>query len=216
MTLARGRVLRAAAGLETVPLGSFAGEPRAGRRLARVVVEAKDEASRVIGAAERRARTILDAAERNAEGERLLAEERARTDVLAEFAGRLVRLRRLEAEGDARTLDRAVELGRVLAERLIGRALELDATWVARLARQALSEAGGARRVVLHARPEDAELLRSVLAEVDPEGRVHEVLADLALGPGDLVLHTELGVIEARVGKTLDRLAERLREALLR
>jgi flagellar biosynthesis/type III secretory pathway protein FliH len=75
-------------------------------------------------------------------------------------------------------------------------------------------EARGARRIRIHANPRDAEILTRVTAEMDPEGRLHAVLADDALLPGDLRLETDVGVVDARLGPSIDRLAARLREAL--
>jgi flagellar biosynthesis/type III secretory pathway protein FliH len=85
---------------------------------------------------------------------------------------------------------------------------------VTQLARTTLAEARGARRVVLRAHPDDASLLAAATARFDPDGRVHSVVPDPALGRGDFVLETEVGTVDARLGAGLDRLAARLKEAL--
>jgi flagellar biosynthesis/type III secretory pathway protein FliH len=102
----------------------------------------------------------------------------------------------------------------LLAERLLGQALSLSPDLVQGLARQALAEVRAARRVRLVANPEDVPGLAASISNFDPEGRVHDVVADADLARGDLRLETELGTVNAHVGEELPRLAARLREAL--
>jgi flagellar assembly protein FliH len=184
--------------------------------MARVEVEARERAERMIQAATLRAAAIVEEAERAAADVRATAFEHGRTEGLAETAALALSLRRHEAEADDRTRDRMIALAGLLAERLLGHTLATHPEAVLSLAKQALSEAGGARRIELHAHPEDAALLRSGIATAgfDPDGRVHTVVSDESLARGDLRLNTELGMIDARLGPELSRLAERLREAL--
>jgi flagellar biosynthesis/type III secretory pathway protein FliH len=118
------------------------------------------------------------------------------------------------ADSDAQALDRIVALSRLLAERLIGRALDLAPETVAALAERVLSEARNARRVHLFVSPAEVPILKGATAAFDPEGRVHAITGDPSLTAGDIRIETELGTVEARVGDELDRLALRLREAL--
>ena len=75
---------------------------------------------------------------------------------MAAVAAKALALAAREADFDERNLDRAVELARLLAERLLGEALAIDPARVAALARAALAEARGARRAVIAAHPDDA------------------------------------------------------------
>jgi flagellar biosynthesis/type III secretory pathway protein FliH len=118
------------------------------------------------------------------------------------------------SDEDARASERVVTLARLLAERLVGRALELDGSLVLDLARQVVAEARGARRIALFAHPEDAPALRRAMADLDPESRLQSVTEDSDLGRGDLRLETEVGAIVARLEPSLERLAVRLAEAL--
>ncbi len=209
MTLRPGRVQKNAS---AVP--APAPVPGLGRRLSRAGYEARTEAARIVGEAEQQARRLVSDAERHAADARLRAEEAGRALGLAHVAAWSIRLRDAEASADARSLDRVVELAHVLAEQLIGRALALDPGLVSELAREALAHAGGARRVRVLAHADDAPVLRRSTASFDPDGRVVEVLPDPSLRRGDLRLETDLGVLDARLGSELDRLAVRLREAL--
>jgi flagellar biosynthesis/type III secretory pathway protein FliH len=177
-------------------------------------MEARERADIVVQAATRRAAAILEDAERRAEDTRKAAIERGRAEAIAETAALSLSLRRIEAEQDERARDRLIALSSLLAERLLGHTLKTRPEEVLGLAAQALAEAGGARRVVLHAHPDDAALLRNATAAFDPQGRVHTVVSDESLARGDLRLNTELGMIDARLGPELSRLAERLRETL--
>ncbi len=214
MTLARGRILRAPEGAKPLhPSGGGAELPH-GRRCARVEVEARERAEVVLEAATRRASAILANAERNAANVRASAAEQGRADGLAETAALVLALREREQTAEERSRDRVVALARLLAERLLGHTLAADPGEIAALAREALAEAGGARRIELRAHPEDAALLRGATSSFDPDGRVHAVVSDESLARGDLRLNTDLGMIDARLGPELSRLAERLREAL--
>lgn len=217
MTLGRGRVLRAEAAesARAVNVGGLATDGRAtGRRLSESVVLAAERAAAIVAAAEHRAGTILANARARAGEVTAQAEALGRANGLAEFAGHAVQLREREVKADETALDRTIDIARLLAERLLGHVLVVSPTEVASLARQAIAEARGARRIRIHANPRDAEILAQVTAEVDPEGRLQAVLADDALLPGDLRLETDVGVVDAQLGPSIERLATRLREAL--
>jgi flagellar biosynthesis/type III secretory pathway protein FliH len=137
-----------------------------------------------------------------------------RADGLARLAAHAAHLREREARADAASLDRTVDLARLLAERLLCRALELTPGEITALARRSLAEAGGARRVRLFAHPADATLLRAATSAFDSDGRVIAIIDDSALTRGDVRLETDVGVVDARLRGSLARLADRLREAL--
>lgn len=218
MKLGFGRILDA---------GSAAGDrtdaptrPRApvrGLRLARVlpphVVSGHDDARAVVERAERRAQELLDAAEAEAASLRARAAEEGRAEAAATFAARSLALSEKERALDERGVDRLVDLARLLAERLLGEALRLEPGRVAALARQALTEAQGARRIEIAAHPEDAPLLSKEL-ELAGTGQSARVVADPALRRGHLRFETELGTLDAELGPQLDRLVKKLRTSL--
>ena len=216
MSLAFGRVVSAtdARSAELVKLASRA---RPAERLARVVqkpvVDAQAHAARVIAEAEALAARLLEQGRADLEilHERVAAEARAAGS--ARLAAEFLALRALEARADERALDRITELARLLAERLLGEALALEPARVVALAEQALKEARGARRITVMAHPADVPLLEQALSH-GRVGHVAQVVADPARARGSLRFETEIGTLDADVAPQLDRLAERLREAL--
>ncbi|HVU03891.1 MAG TPA: FliH/SctL family protein [Polyangiaceae bacterium] len=213
--MAEGRVIRGADAARAVPVRANLAS-HAARRVSAAESSAAERARALVAAAESRALAIVTAAERDASEIRTVAKSDGRAEGFAETTALAVELRARAAEREERALGDAVELARLLAERLVGHVLSEDPGTVAHLAKTALAEARGARRVVLVANPEDANVLRPVLGAIDAEGRLAEVRGDPLLRRGDLRLETDVGIVEARVGAALDRLAQRLGEALAR
>jgi len=212
MTLAQGRVLRKAAGAGDAPTPVT--RTYAARRVPATLVRAGEEARRVIESAEHSAAALLEGAQDRARDTFAAARAEGHADGLAQSAALALSLRQREDRADEAALDRTLALARLLAERLLGETLLASDVAVARLARSTLAEARGARRVVVRAHPQDAALLADATAQFDPDGRVHAVVPDAALGRGDFVLETEVGTVDARLGAGLDRLTARLKEAL--
>ena len=120
-------------------------------------------------------------------------------------------LGRMEAEAEKRSLGRTIELARLLAERLLGTSLQLDATTVVALAEQALNELKAVRQVRLVAHPDDVAVLTAKLVTATPG---FGVFADPSLARGDFRLLTDVGTIEASVGQRLELLATKLSDSL--
>ena len=104
-------------------------------------------------------------------------------------------------------------MARVLAERLLGEALALEPRRIVAIARRALDEARGARRVTIIAHPDDAALIEEALLSVHAGGAAR-VLADPERPRGSLRLDTDIGVLDADLAPQLDRLLPKLRESL--
>lgn len=201
MTLARGRIIKRAftdeSETRSAPVPGPFGSPSAafGRRVAREVMDAHAEAER-----------IREAARREAAAE-------AREAETARLAAAFLALRRADEQRAERDLDRAVELAKVLAERLVGEGLKLEPARIAELAANALAETRGARNVRIDAHPDDVAPLSEALAAVGHAAST-SVNADATLARGSLVVHTDLGTIDARLMPQLDRLAKALHEAM--
>lgn len=216
MTLGRGRVIKAnalGAGTERVTSNATPRWPR-GRVASRALVEAAERAQAVVAAAERRASEILAAAEAQAAGVRLRAEEEGRADGAAAVAAQAIALSSREARADERQLDRSVELARLLAERLLGAELALDASRIVALARRALDETRGARQVKIVAHPDDLALLEREASALRLESSATRFEPDAKRARGNLRIETEVGVLDAELGPQLERLALKLREAI--
>ncbi len=216
MKVARGRVMKAEAlsGAITISLpGTEQTVPR-GQLVRRDVLEAADRAERLIAAAEERAARIVQDAERAAAELRLCAEAEGRADAAAQIAARAIALRDHEARSEERELHQSVELARLLAERLLGESLRLAPEQVVALARQALAEARGARRIVVVAHPADAAILADSLLTLGLDPNTALVRPDAARRRGNLRIETEIGVLDAELAPQLERLSLKLRETL--
>ena len=215
--MTRGRVLSTEQAREAEPLRRLHLPERGlpfGRVAPKALVDASAEAERILTQARGEARAIVAAAERKAADLKLVAEAEARAEASAKLAAHALSLATHEARADERALDRAVALARLLAERLLGASLQVAPEQVGQLAKQALSEARGARRLTLVAHPEDAKLLEQSLPSLGVAVDTLRVVADGARARGSLRIETDIGVLDADLAPQLDRLALRLRETL--
>jgi len=216
MKVGQGRVVKAE-GLSSATRASFAVDEKTlprGRVVRREVLEAAERARALIATAEARAAALIGDAERAATELRLRVETEARADAAAKIAARALALRHHEARADERALDRCVELARLLAERLLGESLRVAPEQVVALARQALAEARGARRITLVAHPDDAKLLAISLPTLGLDAATAQVREDPARSRGNLRIETEIGILDAELAPQLERLALKLRESL--
>jgi flagellar biosynthesis/type III secretory pathway protein FliH len=215
MPLTFARILPASAndagtwsGTEARPEG-----PRFARIEPRAVVESAARARDLVARAEQQAAAIVERARAEAQALREHAVQAAQAEGAARLAADLLALQARDDSADVRALDRSVELARLLAERLLGEALVLDPTRIEAIARRALVEASGARRIRILAHPSDAPALERALGG----GRLQhvvEILADGERARGSLRFESEIGILDADLAPQLDRLAARLRQAL--
>ena len=200
----RARIIRQpAAGLASpraapAPSGA-APEPLRPRIIARPIAEAQE---------------ILSRAEAAANDLVLQQHTRARADALCLVVGEALELRKRQEELSKNVLERSVDFATLLAERLLGEELALAPERVRALARQALTEAAGARHAIIVAHPRDASELRSGLATLGSLLDSVGIEDDPKLSRGHIRVETELGVIEADVQGQLERLAAQLRKLL--
>jgi flagellar biosynthesis/type III secretory pathway protein FliH len=208
--LVRGHASRDA---KAIALSGAAVHPY-GRVVKSAAVEAAREAAERLERASRAARDLVDAAEQRARSLRDEARREGRQEGAAELAAAWIKLRTEENARDERDLDRAVQLARALAERIIGETLVLEPAKIAVMARQSLAAAKQARRVAVSAHPEDAAALRAHLGSLGLEQAALEIHADETRPRGSLLFETDLGIIDADLTIQLDRLARSLRDGL--
>jgi type III secretion protein L len=212
--LGRARILRGSRSNQPLPPLV---RPETTRRIGKEAVEASLLAKRILESARAQAAETLDRARKEVERATAAAAHEARENEVAKLAASFLALRVADERRAERDLDRAVALACVLAERLLGKALESNPILVLSLARQALLEARGAHRALIEASPLDAEALRSHVvdlgaAEVSLDAI--EIRVDPLLSRGSLRIHTNLGNLDARLTPQLERLAKALRDAL--
>lgn len=193
--IARARVLRG----QPVPAPAVGA-----RRVPGAIVDARAEAERIVADAQAEAKRAVAGAVEEATRE-------ARAQETARLAASWLALRQREEASAAGQQDRLIALATALAERLLGESLRIDPVRIAELAVTAMQEARGARAVRIDASPDDVTALREALGALGEGAQVHE---DATLGRGSLVVHTDLGKIDARIEPQLARLATALRETL--
>ena len=184
-----------------------------GRVAPQNVVDAAEQARAIVARAEAEAAELLARARREAAEHRLKVEVEASAEASARVAAHALALAVREEQALERQLDRVVEVARVLAERLLGEALGLEPRRIAAIARRALEEARGARRVTIVAHPDDAALIELALRS-GQAGSAAEVQADPERARGSLRLDTDIGVLDADLAPQLDRLLPKVRESL--
>jgi flagellar assembly protein FliH len=182
------------------------------------VMSARDQATRILDDASVEAERRLLAADRVAEERRKtgfaqgLAEgkEAAR----AETTELIARAHREAAEVRARNREGAIPLARRMAERIIGRTLELHPSLIADIAAQALAASRPrSGPVTLRVSPADLEVLQreqSRLTARLASAIELKLVADETVGPGGCIIETPVARLDAR----LDRQLEALERAL--
>jgi len=216
----RGRVVRREdlAGASDTARILRAGPSEAQRtRLSSEEATAHRNADRILNDALTKARTLIEDAREEAARTAKETLARAAEAEQTRLAAAWLALRSAEENRAARDLEHAIQLARLLAERLIGYAVEANENVVAALAKEALTEARGARSVILEAHPRDAASLRATLAESGLgalQGVAIEIKESDTLARGSLCVHTDLGTLDARLHPRLEWLAAALRDAL--
>jgi flagellar biosynthesis/type III secretory pathway protein FliH len=214
MTLPRARVVRAEQAGAAKPLltATLSGAQRT--RVSREEMEGRLAAEHLVRDARERADALVVRARDETSAAVDRAHQEAREDADLQLTARWLALRKAEGDSTERNADRVVTAAVVLAERLLGAALELSPERIADLARGVLAEARGARRATIEAHPIDAHVLRAHLPAAGLALHAVELRENEALARGELLLHTDLGTIDAKLASRLDRLAEALRDAL--
>jgi len=187
---------------------------RVAKRLPAQEAEAYERAQTVVARAEERAAGIVREAERAAAAARLRAEAQGRADAAAALAAQAIALRARESSSADRQLDQLLALARMLAERVLGAELSLQPERIADLARQALTEARGARQIVIEAHPSDVPALEAALGTLAPHSETVRVVPSASRTASSLKIVTDVGVLDADLSPQLERLTQKLREAL--
>jgi len=230
MSITRARIIKAAVApgethLSTSTRGAFtsaestrvtsAGE-RLARRIPALVVDAKEEAACVVAEARAKADALLAEARASMATVVENAAREAREVEIARVSAELLVRRATEEEEAEKSMDRTIELAALLAERLVGEAIAVEPVRVTALAHDALREARGARQIRIEACADDVPALEALLASVADGSKapVARVEVSPELGRGSLVVHTDLGRVDARLAPQLARLGEALRTAL--
>lgn len=186
--------------------------PTRARRIPKALLEGHEEAGRIVEEARKKADEIVEHARTQALEIGRTAASDARERELARLAAEVLTVRIAEERRRERTVDRTIEIASLLAERLVGESLKVDPERIRTLAIGVLAETRGARKIRIEAHPEDMGALSAFLTE--QRGPVIDVEPSNELERGSLVVHTELGRIDARLRPQLQRLGEALRDVI--
>jgi flagellar assembly protein FliH len=138
----------------------------------------------------------------------------AARQALEEVVGGVLELRsQFLEQGEAR----AVELALLLAEKIVGAALDVQPGRVLEVVRGALRRTVERDHLVIEVHPADLEIVRAEVGEVAARlggvGQL-EVVAEQRVARGGCVVRTAEGEIDSRIETQLERARELLREAL--
>ena len=187
-----------------------------------VVLTAREEAQQILAKADAEAQGVRDAIEAirseavaagHAEGMR-----QGRDEGHAEVLGLLTEARARVLSDHRKNREAGVAIGRKMAEKILGRAIALDASIVGELVEQAIVASrprGGA--IVVHAHPADVdELKRKREAWLTTLASVTEirVVPDDGIERGDCVVDTPVGRLDGRLSTQLDAMESAMRKAL--
>lgn len=128
------------------------------------------------------------------------------TETLASFAELRMRMRR-ESE------EELVELSIAIAKRVLHRELTLDPEAVRGLVKVAFERIGSRELNRVRVHPAHSSLIQALVEKACPDRRV-ELVADPALGPGDVVFETERGDLDASVNSQLEEIRRGLADHL--
>ena len=188
--------------------------PPGSRRIPGEVWDATAEARRLRGEAAAEARQAVEAARGEAARLRAEASAAGREEGLARatelIASAALARERLHAGAEGQLVEAAVEVAR----RLVERAAAVDRELVVELAARALEPVRGRTDVVLHAHPEDLAELHAAepqLSRALGDSRAVALVADPALGRGEVRVETEAGAVDARFAPQLEALGRALR-----
>lgn len=212
MRLERARILKAHDAPCSQAVTREMVHPDLARTIPGAIVDAHRDGEQIIARAREEAASILENARTNA----VELADQTRTDArereMARLAAKHLTVRAFEAQTEERSIARTTELAVLLAERLLGEALRLDPDIIVKVAAEVLREARGARRIRIDVHPNDMAALSAALAPLD--GAALEINTSADLGPGSVLVHTDVGTIDGRLSTQLSRLADALREAL--
>ena len=156
------------------------------------------KAGRVIPADEQEAR------ERAA---KLVDEARAEAQRLLDDANKLANELVNQARKDA------IELALLIAREVIGAELRNGHDVAVAVARDAISTIGAAHSITVRVHPEDVAAVE-IAGLAGPDGGLADVVGDPQLAPGDVVVDTESGRVDARVETRFAAVTKSVKSAL--
>ncbi len=107
----------------------------------------------------------------------------------------------------------AVELGLLIAREVVGAELRAGHDVAVAVARDAIASVGAAHSITVRVHPDDVAAVE-IAGLAGPDGGLVDVVGDAHLRPGDVVVDTESGHIDARIDTRLDVVMQSVRTAV--
>ena len=171
------------------------------------VFDASQEAREIQARAIEKAAAIVAAAREEADRIRENAREEGRKEARAEANALLVKARIEREKIIASAEPQLVALGRRIAEKIIGRELEVDESVIVDVVRGAIATVRQQSEIIIRANPEDLEALeagRQDLISVLARAKDVTLRGDPEISRGGCVVESELGTIDAQLETQLD------------
>ncbi len=173
--------------------------------------EAMTTASKIIQDAKAEAERILEEAQKQREEVFHKAREEARAEVMAAATAELAKAKMQAGQLLAAAETECVQLSLKIAEKIVGRALELDPSLVVEIAATAMENVRTAKAMILRVNPRDAQLLREKRPKLmELIGRTVDLAIkdDADVKPGGCIIQTEFGTIDAELKTQLEMLKQ--------
>jgi len=100
-----------------------------------------------------------------------------------------------------------------IAEKIVGKKLEMDQQVILDIVKQALQTVRQSRQVTIRVNPEDAKVMRAnkdVMLESLGHGRIIDIAEDQKIGRGGCIIESDFGTVEAQLQTQLARLKKLL------
>ncbi|MBI5547641.1 MAG: type III secretion system stator protein SctL [Deltaproteobacteria bacterium] len=175
------------------------------------VYDAHQQAKEIREQAERQAAQMLEKATQERDATVAAAQEMGREEGKAEATEIILRAKKEAAQIIQGAEPQAVKLALLIAEKLLGRALEADPELVLHVVAQAIESVRQQREIVLRVNPEDAQLLRGSRKKLmDMLGRTKDIAVrdDPEVARGGCIIETENGTVDAQLATQLQMLEE--------
>jgi len=222
MTLPRGRVIpshvlgdasgvsSAATALASVPADRPTRHAPRARTLPAASLRTYEEAEACLLRARGEAEQLVQQAHLDAARIREAAEKEGQQTAAAALAAGWIHLHAAQARHVTANEQKIMEIARILAEKLLGQALELEPRLVVDLARECVQSVQRASRFVFYAHPLDADTLDRHRDRLGLDVSLVDIESDPSQTRGSLRIETDLGVLDAKVPQQLDLLIEAL------
>lgn len=176
----------------------------------RAVVEAEAEARRILSDAERRAAELRESSAEAARDLREAAYLEGREEALQEFNQLLLDARERRDTALADVERDVLRLSVKLAEKIIGREIQLDPATIADIVSAALRNARQNEMLTVRVNPSDLPHVQEFRQRLDPTGRARflDLVADPRVRPAGCVIESESGRVDAQLDTQL-RVLER-------